>query len=1634
MTSRPAARNACRPLALAVLCGFAAIPASAGPGPDLPVPIKNINTVTGGSSFDLGAQLGSFFYYRACEDVLGCELYRTPVAGTGAELVKDIRAGSPSSNPTGFVTAGGTLFFRGLQSLYKSDGTAAGTQLVEPFIQLPLGVGEEMAVLGNQVVFKADHLGIEGEVWVSDGVTTTGFDICPGACDANPLFFTTAGNRVFFVADDGSGRDLWKYEAGAVTPLEVNPAGAAFPSNLAALNGNLIFQANFGEVGLWVSDGATNTKIAGSLQDFSGLFELVVAGNLAYFDGCCGESLGRELWISNGTTAGTAPILDIHPGSTGSEPQQLTPVGSSIFFTADDGTGGRELWISVNGDGGTTLPLEIVPGGGAPSFLGSFTNLDGQRLFFAADDGSGTGREPWVSDGTPGGTTMVGDLATGPDWGIGTPVVAASGWAYFPSSALDDGEELWRSDGASALKLTELGTMSSGSDIDEIVSAGGFGYFCAFDGVTGTELWRTDGTSAGTVRLEDVAPVGGPAGCEQVTLAAGLIFFTGWTGSAHGLWATSGAPGAATLLQTFQTKPRELTAHAGLLFFAGNDGGGFGEELWRSNGTAGGTFMIEDGYPGSISTSPSHLTSAGSLLYFTGRRWSGGNNTADLEPFVSDGTAAGTVLLKDIVSGIAGSYPGDYAALGSVVIFAATTADEGEELWVSDGSAGGTVLLKDIQDGSSSGLRSGFTVIGSLAYFEGNDGSTGNELWRTDGTAGGTVLVEDIRSGSGSSSPRDFAVAGGNLLFSADDGNDGREPWIVQGGSASQLFDVNPGGSSNPRDFFASGVGAGAYFSADDGSGGGGELWHTDGTPGGTAKVADLVPDDSGNPEAFADLGSQIVFAATVVGSGQELWSFGQADCGDAQGPDLPTLLADAGACHRIAENTIRLGTERDADPDGQPTPGADGDDLGGLDDEDGVVFTSTVAVGEDATFSVTMAAPARLNVWIDWDGDGYWYAETEHVVRNRFLAVGTHLLTVPVPTDAEAGASVARFRVDSFGIAHPGGIVFDGEVEDHAIDIVQLLDFGDAPDPLVATGGEYPTLLANDGARHRVVAGVHLGATIDSEVDGQPSVASSGDDQDGADDEDGVVFTSELIPGTNATVQVTASVAGWLWGWVDFDRNGVWNGFEELIVDEVNVVAGVNDLVFAVPAGAAAGLTHARFRFDTAGDAYEPFGYVDDGEVEDHLVAVGPAADLAVSKSGPPQAVPGETIDFAVVASNLGPSPALGATVVDAFDAALTGCTWSCSGGGGGSCSNPNGVGDVAESVDLPVGGSVTFLATCSIPSSETGSIENTATVAPPAGVVDANAGNDTSAVSVPLQPTADLAISKTDGLSVVVPPDSLTYTIEVHNAGPSDVTAAEVTDLFPGELSSVQWSCVAGLGASCAAAGAGDIVEQVDLDAGTSLVFTASALVEDGAPAMLVNLATVEAPAGVDDPVEGNDEASDETELAEEETIVLIDGFESGDTSQWSFVGRGGDRRIELGPTDDLELELELAIDAAALRRIPAGRHVLLRGEAGNGHAVLRIVVEKTTEGVELRPAVRGLEGAWVLGTASPLPGAVPDSITLVWRRALLGSRGSLLLSSGGELLGWVEDEAPGPALTRLGIYGIGAGPVLTVPPGGR
>src|SRR5206468_7846688 len=178
------------------------------------------------------------------------------------------------------------------------------------------------------------------------------------------------------------------------------------------------------------------------------------------------------------------------------------------------------------------------------------------------------------------------------------------------------------------------------------------------------------------------------------------------------------------------------------------------------------------------------------------------------------------------------------------------------------------------------------------------------------------------------------------------------------------------------------------------------------------------------------------------------------------------------------------------------------------------------------------------------------------------------------------------------------------------------------------------------------------------------------------------------------------------------------------------------------------------------------------------------PQANLSITNTdGQATEVPGTSVTYTIAASNAGPSTANGATVADTVPASITGVNWTCAGAGGGTCTS-GGSGNINDTVNLPVGGSVTYTLTGTIGASASGSLSNTATVAAPGGVTDPNPANNSATDTDTLTPQANLAITKTDGQANAVPGSPITYTIVASNTGPSTANGATVADTVPGTI----------------------------------------------------------------------------------------------------------------------------------------------------------------------------------------------------------------------------------------------------------
>jgi uncharacterized repeat protein (TIGR01451 family) len=265
------------------------------------------------------------------------------------------------------------------------------------------------------------------------------------------------------------------------------------------------------------------------------------------------------------------------------------------------------------------------------------------------------------------------------------------------------------------------------------------------------------------------------------------------------------------------------------------------------------------------------------------------------------------------------------------------------------------------------------------------------------------------------------------------------------------------------------------------------------------------------------------------------------------------------------------------------------------------------------------------------------------------------------------------------------------------------------------------------------------------------------------------------------------------------------------------------------------------------------------------------PQADLAISKDdGTATAVPGQSTTYTIVASNPGPSDAPGSSVADTFPALCTTVSWTCAGAGGGTCTAGPIAGNIADTVNLPAGGSVTYTAVCTIGAGATGLLANTATVAN-GTVADANPANNSATDTDTLAPQADLAITKTDGAATAVPGQTTTYTIVASNPGPSDAPGTAIADTFPAVCTGVIWTCAGAGGGTCTAGPvSGNIADTANLPAGGSVSYSAVCTIAAGASGTLANTATV-TNGVVTDPDAGNNAATDTDTLAPQADLAI-------------------------------------------------------------------------------------------------------------------------------------------------------------------
>ncbi|MFH0761630.1 MAG: ELWxxDGT repeat protein [Bacteroidota bacterium] len=376
---------------------------------------------------------------------------------------------------------------------------------------------------------------------------------------------------------------------------DINPSGDSYPQHFMIFDGKLYFCADDHTNGyaLWNSDGTANGTYM--IRDFhmhtssynGHVTPLIVFNNKLYLEVVNGDPV-TELWVTNGTDAGTALLKSINANGN-SHMTGFTEMNGSLYFAANDGTNGTELWKS-NGIPMGTLMLKDINGSGDsdPANLTVFKD----KLYFSATD-EFQDEELWVSDGSALGTSKLKDLASG--W-AGSPheFTVMGDYLYFAVNGNHEDQELWRTDGTT-LGTTGVADIFVGGDaqLSGLTVCNDELYFAARDGIHGVELWKTDGTAQGTVMVRDIYEGPESSWPDQLYVFSHQLWFRAQD-QLHGfeLWSSDGTADGTTLfadlVATGNGSPHDFITYNRRLVFVG---------AWEGNSSA---LYSTQGVPGQV--------------------------------------------------------------------------------------------------------------------------------------------------------------------------------------------------------------------------------------------------------------------------------------------------------------------------------------------------------------------------------------------------------------------------------------------------------------------------------------------------------------------------------------------------------------------------------------------------------------------------------------------------------------------------------------------------------------------------------------------------------------------------------------------------------------------------------------------------------------------------------------------------------------------------------------------------------------------------------------------------------------------------------------------------------------------------
>lgn len=388
-----------------------------------------------------------------------------------------------------------------------------------------------------------------------------------------------------------------------------------------------------------------------------------------YFPGNDGQH-GEELWVSDGTAAGTVMVKDIFGGASGSQPDNLVVFNGKLYFSATDEGHGKEVWVTDGTEAGTQVYKDFEPG----SFTSSVDYLAvANDLLFIRATQSGT-LKLWSTNGPAANLLPLAEA----DYAFGSSKNAAAGAnkVYFVGAS----NALWVSDGTLLGTKKLLDSPSFFASYSHMTVIGDKLYYGFGQDSYSTEPWVSNGTEAGTVQLAEMVPGEFDGGSPTYFIEyKNFVYFRG----KNQLWRTDGTPAGTVLFEdgiepfgNINFDGKEGLVFNNTLYFSAADNTN-GEELWSTNGTVAGTALVKNINSGFLNSAPSLLVKGGDGNFY----FNAYTGASDYALWKSNGTAAGTVKIAD-------PYPGDnaenlwaIAPVGNTLFFATRSAANGVELW-----------------------------------------------------------------------------------------------------------------------------------------------------------------------------------------------------------------------------------------------------------------------------------------------------------------------------------------------------------------------------------------------------------------------------------------------------------------------------------------------------------------------------------------------------------------------------------------------------------------------------------------------------------------------------------------------------------------------------------------------------------------------------------------------------------------------------------------------------------------------------------------------------------------------------------------------------------------------------------------